>query len=86
MHLFSGDSVLGLQFDGDDASEVELDGSLCVAEVSVSKSLDTTVAGGLGAVAAWWSAVVTAGCFLGKLTECFLDRGGSLNLPRNFVG
>ena len=80
MHFFSGGSVSRLQFDGDDASEVELDGSLCATEVPVSKGSGAAVAGWLGAVAAGslgamadgWSGAVTADCFLGRPTERFL--------------
>ena len=75
----------GLQFDGDDANEVELAGSLCATEVPVSKGSGAAVAGWLGTVAAGWSGTVTAGCFLGRPTERFLAREGSLNLIRNSV-
>ena len=73
--------MLGLQFDGDDAGEVEIDGLLCATEVPVSKGLgaaavgwlgavvagwlSAVVAGWLGTVAAVWSGALMAGCFLG---------------------
>ena len=71
--------MLGLQFDGDDASEVELAGSLCATKVLVSKGsgaavagwLGAVVAGWLGAVAAGWLGAVMAGCFLGRPTKRF---------------
>ena len=53
----------GLQFDDNDASEVELAGSSSAIEVPVSKGLGTAVAG--------WSGAVTIGCFLGRPTERF---------------
>ena len=53
----------GLQFDDDDASEVELAGSLSASEVPVSK--------GSGTAAAGWSGAVMVGCFLGRPTEHF---------------
>ena len=63
-----------MQFDGNDTSEVELDGSLCV----------TTDSKELGAAVAGWSGAVATGCFLGRPTEH--SSAGFLNLLRNFVG
>ena len=44
----------GLQFDGNDASEVELDRSVYATEVSVSKELAAAVHCGSGTVVAGW--------------------------------
>ena len=83
-----------MQFERDDASEVELDGLLCVTEVPVRKGsgasvacwLDAVVVGWLGTVATGLSGAVTAGCFLRRPTECFSASQGFLYFLKNSVG